>query len=91
MASRHALLTISVKVDTSSAPKPVRAADALDHYQRGRVAHAPGLREAEGELVAFPNAPNDDYVDAVGAGVRYFLSREKKRRVEVGGTAVPYA
>lgn len=80
-----------VKVYTVSAPKPVRAADALDHYQRGKVAHAPGLRDTEGQLVAFPNAPHDDEVDSVGAGVRFFLSREKRRGPGVGAVSVPYA
>lgn len=74
-----------------TASKNVRAADALDHYNRGRVEHAPGMREAEGQMVAFPNAPHDDLVDAVGAGVRYFLSREKKAKVKVGSTSVAYA
>lgn len=84
-------LPFRVKAFTVSDPKHVRAADALNHYQRGRVAHAPGLRDLEGQMVAFPNAPNDDLVDAAGAGVRYFLSRDKKRRVEVGSTSVAYA
>lgn len=84
-------LPVRVKAYTSTAPKHVRAADALDHYQRGRVAHAPGLRDAEGEMTGFPNAPHDDYVDSIGAGVRYFLSRDKKRRIPVGAESVKYA
>ncbi len=84
-------MPVRVKTYSSTAPKHVRAADALDHYQRGKVAHAPGLRDAEGEMAAFPKAPHDDYVDAVGAGVRYFLSRGKKRGVQVGAEAVGYA
>lgn len=83
-------LPVRVKTYSSSAPKHVRAADALDHYQRGRVSHAPGLRDAEGQMVAFPRAPNDDYVDAIGAGVRYFLSRGKKKPA-AGATSIPYA
>ena len=80
MAADPALLPVRVKVyPAGSASKNVRAADALDHYNRGLVEHAPGLREAEGQMVAFPKAPHDDLVDAVGAGVRYFLSRGKKR------------
>lgn len=84
-------LPVRVKAYSSTDPKHVRAADALDHYQRGRVAHAPGNRDAEGQMAAFPKAPNDDLVDSVGAGVRYFLSRDKKRRITPGATAVPYA
>ena len=85
-------LPVKVIVHTVSEPKPVRAADALDHYNRKRVEHAEGLREAEGQMVAFPRAPHDDLVDAVGAGVRYFLSRGRKRRIiPAGATTVPYA
>lgn len=80
-----------VRIYSSVPPKHVRAADALDHYQRGRVAHAPGLRETEGQLAAFPNAPHDDEVDSVGAGVRFFLSRNRKRGPGAGAVSVPYA
>ena len=72
-----------------TASKNVRAAEALAHYQRKRVEHAPGNSEAEGEMVAFPNAPHDDLVDAVGAAVRYFLTPRKKLRA--GGTSEQYA
>lgn len=74
-----------------SASKNVRAAEALTHYDLRRVEHdrrAPGVRDAEGEMVAFPNAPHDDLVDAVGAGVRYFLS--PKKRVKVGASTQDY-
>lgn len=74
-----------------TASKNVRAASALDHYNRGRVEHAPGLREAEGQMAAFPRAPHDDLVDAVGAGVRYFLDRGNKTKIAVGSTSVAYA
>lgn len=69
--------------------KNVRAAEALHHYQAKRVEHAPGLREAEGQMVAFPRAPHDDLVDAVGAAVRYFLTPRK--RTKAGGTVEAYA
>ena len=85
-------LPVRVKVyPAGSASKNVRAADALDHYNRGLVEHAPGLREAEGQMVAFPKAPHDDLVDSVGAGVRYFLSRDKKRVIVAGATTISYA
>lgn len=72
-----------------TASKNVRAAEALSYYQTKRVEHAPGCREAEGEMVAFPNAPHDDLVDAVGAAVRYFLTPRK--RTKAGGTSEAYA
>jgi phage terminase large subunit-like protein len=70
--------------------KNVRAAEALNHYQMKRVQHAPGLSEAEGEMVAFPRAPHDDLVDAVGAGVR-FLLRARKKKLRAGATSEAYA
>lgn len=73
-----------------TASKNVRAAEALHHYQTKKVEHAPGVREAEGEMVAFPRAPHDDLVDAVGAGVRYFLTPRKKR-ARAGGEVEQYA
>ncbi len=84
-------MPVPVKVHPAgAASKNVRAAEALRHYQLKRVEHAPGNRDAEGELVAFPRAPNDDMVDAVGAGVRYFLTPRKKR-VAAGGDVEAYA
>lgn len=71
-----------------TASKNVRAAAALHFYQTKKVEHAVGVSEAEGEMVAFPNAPNDDLVDAVGAAVRYFLTPRKK--VKAGGTSEAY-
>jgi phage terminase large subunit-like protein len=72
--------------------KEERAAETLDHYQRGRVAHADGadLRDYEGQLVAFPRAPHDDMVDAGGAGIRYFLT-PRKTKAKAGGEVVGYA
>lgn len=90
---KRILWGLPVKVLThpaGTASKNVRAADALDHYQRGRVEHASGLRDLEGQMVAFPNAPHDDLVDAAGAGVRYFLSRDKKPKKKAGGVSVAY-
>ncbi len=84
----------------------MRAAGWLDHYQRGRVGHYTGeelgyrtdqrkgsLVDYEGQLVAFPNAPHDDMVDAAGAGGLYFLDRDKRRRNTggVGGSTEGYS
>jgi len=73
-------LPVRVKTIHQSVKKELRAADVLDHYQRGRVFHAEGLSELEAQQVAFPNAPHDDMVDAVGSGVAYFLSRKKSKQ-----------
>jgi phage terminase large subunit-like protein len=60
--------------------KEIRAAGALTHYQRRRVKHARRLHAAEEQMVTFPKAPNDDMVDAVGAGVSYFLDPAPPRK-----------
>lgn len=85
-------LPVRVKALHQSEAKEVRAARTLDHYQRGRVGHAPGLTDYEGQLVAFPNAPHDDMVDAGGSGILYFLDRDRRvtGRVAVGVETTGY-
>lgn len=63
-----------------TASKEVRAAEALNHYQRGRVLHARRLPELEAQMAAFPKAPNDDMVDAVGSAVNLLLRPPGRRR-----------
>lgn len=76
-------MPVPVKIKHQSIPKPVRAAQVVNHYERDRVVHAEGLHDLEAELVAFPNAANDDLVDAVGTGVAYFLNRKTKSGTRV--------
>jgi hypothetical protein len=57
----------------NTVPKEVRAANVLNHYQRGRVLHARRLVRLEEQMVSFPKAPHDDMVDAVGNGVLHLL------------------
>jgi phage terminase large subunit-like protein len=61
-----------------SEPKEVRAARCLDHYQSGLVAHDGPQRAFEEQAVAFPRGANDDVVDAVSAGVQFFLKDRKR-------------
>lgn len=58
--------------------KEVRAANVLNHYQRGRVLHAEKLVRLEEQMVSFPRAPHDDMVDAVGAAVERLLAAPTK-------------
>lgn len=81
-------LPIPVRTFHSTSKKEVRAAKTLAFYQRGKVTHAKRLVSAEEQLVAFPTAPHDDMVDAIGAGVRRFLDPPVKKKV--AGTSVSY-
>ncbi len=64
-------LPVKVRTTWSSEPKPVRAARLLEEYQTRTVTHADDWDDAATirELTAFPRAPHDDRVDAIGAGV----------------------
>lgn len=70
-------MPVRVRVMTQSVKKEVRAARTLVHYQKGKVKHSGGLVALEEQMVAFPGAPHDDLVDAVGTGVDYFLVKAK--------------
>lgn len=80
-------LPVKLLVHTESAPKTVRAANLLNHYQRGRVLHTKKFPELEEQMLAFPDVLHDDLIDACGAAVRYLL-RPKKR---AGATTIAYA
>lgn len=72
-------LPVPLLVHSESVKKEVRAADLLAWYERGQVVHERRLPEAEQQLLAFPNVIHDDLVDAIGAGVRYFLEGKKRK------------
>lgn len=82
-------LPVPIATRHQTEPKEVRAARVANDYTRGRVVHWPGNEEAEGQMVAFPRAPHDDVVDAVGTGVSYFLHPAKKRKA-AGGRVEQY-
>ncbi|GAA4226079.1 hypothetical protein GCM10022254_09830 [Actinomadura meridiana] len=72
-------LPVDLLVHSESLPKQVRAATLLNHYQRYRVLHARPLPEAEDQMTSFPDVLNDDLIDAIGAGVAFFLDAKKTR------------
>lgn len=85
-------LPVPVKQVHQQEAKELRAARSLKHYQRGRVGHAKGLTDYEGQLAAFPRAPHDDMVDAAGSGILYFLDRYRRiTKTQAGGTSQGYA
>lgn len=81
-----AVLDLPVKVVTlhQSEPKQVRAAQVLDYYESGWVAHEGPQPAFEDQAVAFPHGAHDDVVDAVGSVVHLFLKdrRTTTRRRE---------
>lgn len=79
-------MPVKVIIHNEQIPKKVRASHLLNHYQRYRVKHIRPMPELEAQMCAFPNVLNDDMVDAVGAGVSFFLKPQKS----AGGTSVPY-
>jgi hypothetical protein len=72
-------LGVPVRAIHNKAPKPVRAARLLNHYQRGRVLHERPMGPLEGQMISFPG-PFDDMVDAVGTGVGLFLDKKPTRQ-----------
>lgn len=78
-------MPVKVRTVHQDVKKEIRAAEALSHYQRGRVWHLVRLASAEEQMLAFPAAPFDDEVDATGSAVNLFLSKhdEKKAGLKV--------
>ncbi|MFF0055671.1 hypothetical protein ACFYRI_14900 [Streptomyces microflavus] len=71
-------MPVKVKTVQQVENKFTRAEGVLNHYQRGRVIHARKLVDLEQQMCAFPKAPHDDMVDAVGSAVRRFIPPAKK-------------
>ena len=82
-------LPVPLRLGTSSEKKEVRAAETLSHYQRKRVRHLRPLPTLETQMCAFPKAPNDDELDAVGAVVNRFLAK-KAKKTPAGAVSVGY-
>lgn len=87
----HAILhdmPVKVVTVTNSAPKDVRAADLLHHYQMGRVVHDEKQSAAEEQMIGYPGAANDDMVDAVGTGVFKFIPPASTRKPVKAGVKI---
>ncbi|MGW1950121.1 hypothetical protein ACWCRC_38180 [Streptomyces sp. NPDC001940] len=76
-------MPVKVKTVQQTENKFVRAEGVLHHYQRGRVIHARRLVEVEQQMCAFPKAPHDDLVDAVGSAVRRFIPNTPRKVTKV--------
>lgn len=71
-------LPVPLLIHKETVKKQIRAQHLLNHYQRGRVLHRKSFPKLEEQMLAFPDVLNDDLIDAVGAGVQYFLAPKKK-------------
>ena len=71
-------MPVKVKTVNQSEPKFTRAEGVLNQYQRGRVLHARRLVDLEQQMCAFPKAPHDDLVDAIGSAVRRFIPNKPR-------------
>lgn len=83
-------LPVKVVTKHNTEKKEVRAAAAVNRYERGRVVHAEPLPEAETEMCAFPKAPNDDIVDSISNAVNRLLPAPKKRKAGASASSVAY-
>lgn len=79
-------MPVKVILHSEAIPKKVRASHTLNHYQRGRVVHRKKFPDLQDQMLAFPHVLNDDMVDAVGAGVAFFLKPPKV----AGGSSEKY-
>lgn len=80
-------MPVKVKTVNQTENKFSRAEGVLNHYQRGRVIHARRLVDVEQQMCAFPKAPNDDLVDAVGSAVRRFIPPAPKKQAPKAETS----
>lgn len=79
-------MPVPVAVHREHIPKATRAMHLLNHYQRDRVVHRKHFPSLENQMLSFPNVHHDDLIDAVGAGVDYFL----RPKVKPGGRNTSY-
>jgi hypothetical protein len=70
----HLPAHVKLEIFYSTSPKPVRYAQCLDHYEAGNVEHARELPAFEEQALSYPNVVNDDVLDVVADGVRYYLN-----------------
>lgn len=70
-------MPVKVLVNRESVPKKVRALNLLNFYQKDLVLHRTPFNRLEDQMKAFPNVHHDDLIDAVGAGVYYFMKPKK--------------
>lgn len=74
-------LPARVRFMTQRTKKEVRVGQSADFYKKGRVRHVKHFPQLEEQMLAFPNVPHDDLVDAVATGVLYFENSKGNRVV----------
>ena len=83
-------LPVPVVLKHNTEKKEVRAAEAVNHYERGRVLHERRLPEVEAQMCSFPKGPHDDMVDAVDNAVNRLL-RPKAAKKRATAATLAYA
>lgn len=73
-------MPVPVASQHTTVGKPIRFAEVLNFYQKGKVLHRQILGDAEGEMISFPRGKNDDVADAVVGGVAFFLKSKPTKR-----------
>lgn len=71
-------LPVPLLVHRESVRKEIRAEHLLAYYQKGQVFHERHFPDLEAQMLAFPHVGNDDMIDAIGAGVQYFMQPKGK-------------
>jgi hypothetical protein len=73
-------MPVRVVLNFETVNKLVRTIALLNHYQRSRVLHERQFMQFETLLFAYPHVMEDDEIDAVSAGVEYFLKPKVRRQ-----------
>lgn len=72
-------LPVKVKLVWQKDRKEVRAAKALNFYEKGRVYHTQPLGVLEEEMLTFPKSMHDDVLDATVTGILHMANGSKRR------------
>lgn len=71
-------MPVKVALHPETENKQLRTIALLNHYQRSGVVHEQRFREFEQLLFAYPHVLEDDTIDAVSAGVEYFMKPARR-------------
>lgn len=76
MAKRNKWFLIQEVEPSNRENKAVRIRALIPHYANGRIYHAPGLAELEGQLTEFPRGVHDDIIDALAYQIPFWKANQ---------------